>query len=535
MKVRLKFSLMSRCVAVALLVATAFAASLSTPASAISQYHSVTFAENDNGSDTVTAIQTEDSPTELTLFSDLNPQFSNPGFTFIDWNTEPDGSGTTYSDGETYDFGSPLVLYAMWAGQYHSVTFAENDNGSDAVTALQTEDVPTALTQFSDLNPQFVNVGYTFTGWNTAANGTGSAYSDGETYDFGSPLVLYAMWQAMDATASFNVNGGAGSVAPETVAVGSTVSLPSASGISQAGYFFAGWNTAASGTGASYQPGATVVLNTDETFYAQWTTSIQIAFSANGGVGSITQLSGQVGTSVALPSPTDLTYGGYSFTSWNTAANGSGTSYLPGETVTLTTSLTLFAQWTPAAAIEVNFSANGGSGSLATLSGATGSSITLPSSSSVVRSGYSFTSWNTVANGSGASYAPGQEFTLSTSLTLYAQWRATPTSSLYGKIGDFSKNATALNQSLETQVRRLASAVKDKQYGVVRLFGYSADTGFRSLDRTISTLRADSVANFLSTQLRSMKIEGVKISVSGEGAVSGKTSSTYSCVEVFVQ
>jgi uncharacterized repeat protein (TIGR02543 family) len=532
---RLKLNFAMPCVAAVLLVATVFAVAYSGPASGITQYHSVTFAENDNDSDPISAIQTEDSPAPLTLFLDLNPQFSNPGFTFVDWNTAPDGSGVSYSDGETYDFGSALVLYAIWAGQYHTVTFAENDNGSDEVSALQTADAPTDLTAFSNLSPQFVNIGYTFVGWNTQANGTGTSYTDDEQYGFGSPVVLYAMWQAVDATAEFNVNGGSGSIAPLSVTVGSTVSLPSASGISESGYYFSGWNTAASGSGTSYQPGASVVLSANETFYAQWTLAVQIAFSSNGGAGSITSLSGQTGTSVAVPVATGLSYTGFSFSSWNTEANGSGMSYIPGQSVTLTSSLTLFAQWTAIAPIEVSFSANGGSGSLTTLTGPEGSSVTLPSSTSIVRSGYSFTSWNTAANGSETSYASGQSLTLSTSLTLYAQWKATPTSSLYGTIGDFPKNSSALSASLKAQVTRLASAVKDKKYDVVRLFGYSADTGFAGLDRTISTLRADSVATLLARQLRSMKIEDVKISVSGEGAVSGKTSSTYSCVEVFVQ
>jgi hypothetical protein len=39
----------------------------------------------------------------------------------------------------------------------------------------------------------------------------------------------------------------------------------------------------------------------------------------------------------------------------------------------------------------------------------------------------------------------------------------------------------------------------------------------------------------LQSELRSMSVTGVKISASGEGAVSGRTSSRYSCVEVFVQ
>ncbi|MCU1364233.1 MAG: hypothetical protein JWM55_2061 [Acidimicrobiaceae bacterium] len=527
---------MTRITAALLLFATGFAVSYSSPASAISQYHSVTFAENDNGSDSVTAIQTENAPAALTSFSNLNPHFSNPGFTFVNWNTEPDGNGHSYSDGETYDFSSPIVLYAIWAGQFHTVTFAENDNGSDTITALQTANGPTALTLFSNLSPQFANVGYTFTGWSTEADGTGATYSDGATYEFGSPIVLYAMWQATNVTAQFNVNGGAGAIASITAAVGSTISLPLAvSGISQSGYFFGGWNTAANGTGTSYQAGASVMLNANETFYAQWTPAVQISFSANGGVGSITQLSGKAGTSVSLPAATSLTNSGFSFSTWNTAANGTGTSYAPGQSVTFTTSLTLFAQWTATSSVAVTFSANGGSGSLATLTGAQGTSVTLPGSSSVVRSGYSFSSWNTAANGSGTSYQSGQSLMLSTSLTLYAQWKATPTSSLYGTIGDFSKNATALNASLKAQVTRLASVVREKQYDVVRLFGYSADTGISSLNGALSSARAHGVASFLESRLRSMKVVNVKISVAGEGAVPGKTSSTYSCVEVFVQ
>ena len=535
MRIRSKLAVTIRSAAVALLFATAFAVSCASPASAIPPYHTVTFAENDNGTDPVTAIQTANVPTALTEFSNLSPGFVNGGYSFTGWNTEADGTGTSYSDGQSYDFDSDIVLYAMWIGQYHTVTFAENDSVSDQVTATQSENAPSPLHLFANLSPVFVNEGYSFTGWNTVANGTGTSYSDGQSYDFHSDIVLYAMWQPTDVTAAFNVNGGTGSVASVTVAVGSTVSLPSAGGIAQTGYFFAGWNTAANGFGSSYQAGASVVVNSNETFYAQWAPAVQIAFSANGGAGSISQLSGQAGTSVALPAATSLTYIGFSFSSWNTAANGTGTSYLPGQSVTLVTSLTLYAQWTATATIDVSFSANGGSGSLAALTGTEGTSVTLPSSTSVVRSGYSFLSWNTAANGSGTSYKPGQSVTLSTSFILYAQWRATPSSSLYGRIGDFSKNTTALNATLRAQVNRLALVVKNKQYDAVRLFGYSADTGFASLDRTISSLRAEGVANFLASQLRSMKIKNVKITVSGEGAVSGKTSSSYSCVEVFVQ
>jgi uncharacterized repeat protein (TIGR02543 family) len=601
---------LQRGVLVALLFTAAFSVSLASPASAISQYHTVTFAENDSESDSVSSTQTEDAPTALTLFTNLSPQFVNPGYTFLDWNTEPDGSGVSYSDGQTYDFDSAIVLYAIWVGEYHTVTLAENDSESDAVTALETENVATALTSFSSLSPAFVNSGYTFTGWNTEANGSGTSYTDGETYSFDAPLVLYAMWRAVDATATFDLNGGSGSVPPETVSVGISVSLPSSNGITDTGFTFNDWNTASDGSGTSYPAGASVTLNASETFYAQWTPVIQISFSANGGAGSINDLSGQAGTMVTLPASTSLTNSGFALTSWNTAANGSGTSYAPGQSLTLTTSLTLYAQWTsviqisfsanggvgsisdlsgeagttvtlPASTsltnsgstltswntaangsgtsyapgqslalstsltlyaqwtatskVVVSFSANGGSGSLSELTGAVGATVTLPSSSSLVKSGYTFASWNTSANGSGTSYVSGQSLTLSTSLTLYAQWKATPTSALYGSIGDFQKNTATLSKVLKAQVVRLATEVKARKYDVVRLFGYSADTGLASLNGSLSTTRAHEVATYLESELRAMKVDDVKISASGEGAVVGRTSSLYSCVEVFVQ
>ncbi len=258
-------------------------------------------------------------------------------------------------------------------------------------------------------------------------------------------------------------------------------------------------------------------------------------FSANGGVGSISDLSGQAGSTVALPGSTSLTNSGFTLSSWNTAANGSGTSYALGQSLTLSTSITLYAQWTAVADVVINFSADGGSGSLSALSGVIGTTVTLPSSSSVVKSGYTFSSWNTAANGSGTTYMPGQSLTLSTSLTLYAQWKSTPTSTLYGSVGLFSKNSTGLTASLKRQIAQLATVIHEKSYTAVRLFGYSADTGLASLNGSLSTARAKNVANYLRSELKAMKVTGVTVSAAGEGAVAGKTSSRYSCVEVFVQ
>jgi outer membrane protein OmpA-like peptidoglycan-associated protein len=523
----------------AVVVLVAGAASYSSvPASADGAYHSVTFNENESLTDGVYAGQTADTTTDLTLFSNLNPSFSNSGMTFVNWNTSPNGSGTTYTDGESYDFDAPLTLYAIWVGPYVTVTFNENESSSDSTIASQTEDVSGSLTLFSNLTPSFANAGYTFVDWNTEENGDGTSYSNGAAYDFESPLALYAQWAAVPSvTATFNDNDGAGTIAPIIVPSGSTIALPLSADLTRTDFTLSGWNTAIDGSGTEYGPGASLVLTASATYYAQWTETspLEVVIIDNGGTGSDPTLSGEAGTTVTLPGTTGLSDTGYTLTSWNTAANGSGTSYALGQVLTLTSPLTLYAQWTATpSSIKVNFSANGGSGSLEALSGEVGSTVTLPSASSVVRSGYTLTSWNTLANGSGTSYSPGQSLNLTSTLTLYAQWEKVPTSVLYGDVGVFGARSAALTASLKMQVRTLATTIKTRKYTKVDLFGFTAATGRTSLDKTLSSERANNVASYLRDELRAMEITGITISVSGQGSVDGKTNSTYSRVEVFV-
>jgi hypothetical protein len=56
-----------------------------------------------------------------------------------------------------------------------------------------------------------------------------------------------------------------------------------------------------------------------------------------------------------------------------------------------------------------------------------GTSITVSSGSSLIKSGFTFSSWNTVADGTGTNYAVGASLTVTENMTLYAQWYETPT------------------------------------------------------------------------------------------------------------
>ena len=104
--------------------------------------------------------------------------------------------------------------------------------------SAQIANVPTALT----LNT-FTRTGYTFSGWNTLANGSGTDYADGATYSFSADITLYAQWTALpNHTVTFNSNGGTGTMSAQIANVPTALT---ANTFTRTGYTFSGWNTTA--------------------------------------------------------------------------------------------------------------------------------------------------------------------------------------------------------------------------------------------------------------------------------------------------
>jgi uncharacterized repeat protein (TIGR02543 family) len=606
------FFIIARSIASILLAAFIIQGALpiSAAVASTSQFHSVTFVENDSSSDPVYSSESANVPTALTPFANLNPAFVNSGFVFVDWNTSPDGSGTSYANGSAYSFTAAVVLYAIWAMSYHTVSFVENDNSSDGVYAIQTENASTSLTLFTGLSPAFVNPGFTFVDWNTEPNGAGTSVVDGSTYAFSEPMVLYAIWTVIPtSTLSFESTSGSGSVGSMTSQSGGTTTLPSSSGMSNPGYTFVGWNTAPDGSGTEYQAGGTYVFTGNQTLYAQWspdtytvsysydgglttlnsanfvvgtaaltlpmstlagstfngwfsavtggtliglggtsylpTSTIQLfaqwtsiaidvlTFDANGGSGSVASYSGENGTPALLPTIDGISKPGFAFSGWNTQADGSGSQYAEGATLTLVNSETLYAQWAAGPSDTVTFDANGGSGSINPINGTPGSTITLPDQSGLIHAGFELTRWNTSATGAGTSYPVGQGFKLAGSIVLYAQWSGHKVAALFGAIGTFKRGSSSLSASLKSQINRLANTIRSRKYLKVDLFGYTGATGLRSLNVSLSRARARNVAIYLGNRLHLIRVRGVTILSNGEGAITGQSSNAYSRVEVF--
>ncbi|HEX7654246.1 MAG TPA: InlB B-repeat-containing protein, partial [Verrucomicrobiae bacterium] len=167
-------------------------------------------------------------------------------------------------------------------------------------------------------------------------------------------------------TVTYNGNSStSGSVPTDSgspYAVGSAVTVLGNTGtLARTGYTFAGWNTAANGSGTSYTPGNSFTILSNTTLYAQWppNATYAVTYDGNGSTGGTPPsdanspyVSGA--TVTVLNNPGGLVKSGYSFANWNTAANGSGSSYTAGNSFTITSNTTFYAQWTASPNISVS-------------------------------------------------------------------------------------------------------------------------------------------------------------------------------------
>lgn len=147
--------------------------------------HTITFSPN--GGRGRTPSETSNTPTPI-----LWNNFTRAGYTFLDWNTSPNGSGTQYKVADTYSFKKSVVLFAQWkkifVGPARVVTYLSNGGSG----AMAPEHHQTA----APLTPNHFNrTGYTFLDWNLSANGAGVSYANGANYSFVASTTLYAQWK----------------------------------------------------------------------------------------------------------------------------------------------------------------------------------------------------------------------------------------------------------------------------------------------------------------------------------------------------
>ena len=419
-------------------------------------------AKNDTSVKGIPASQSKTANVDIKLSSDVP---TRNGYTFLGWNTQADGKGTAYAAGAIYkndQNGGTVTLYAQWTPWKHVLHYNKNvptSSTSQTVSNMPVDQTKTfgQLMTISNLVP--TRKGYTFAGWYTQSNGTGTKYDPGSNYaadQNGGTVNLYAKWTPWTYNIKYDQN------VKSTSSSKTVTDMPAAQTKTQEidvtlssmtpkrnGYIFAGWSTSANGS-VEYKPGSRFTKDLDSngasiTLYAVWTPwkhtihyNSNIPTNAPTGTTTVSNMPGDQTKTFdekLMISSNKPTRKGYNFAGWSTSANGN-VVYQPGAEYKNDQNggtVTLYAKWTAwkhTVTYDKNVPANSKKTDVKNMPGNQtkiyDQNLTLRPNVPT-RIGYTFAKWTTNKDGTGTAYQPGSQYSYNRdsdggTVTLYAVW-----------------------------------------------------------------------------------------------------------------
>ena len=348
-------------------------------ARASSNSFNITF-NNNGGEGTIAQIEEVEFNREITLTLNNN-QITRVGYTFNGWNTDPNGEGDHYADGATfvYSYTHGITLYAQWTPNTYNLTYNGNEGTGvvDAGSPSATFGHTTALTYDTavELRSDIVwsRDGYTVNGWSLTQSNVNNVQLISE-----------------------DLSSQEGETAAEKV-TNYLRSLGNATGIYEYNDVYYAFNLVPSGT-------TTIYVAWEENEYS-------IVYHSNYGEGKedkITVSNILYTQEVTILARADETFTfaktGYTFTGWNTLANGQGSAVQAGSQQHSLTGVPngtyeLYAQWTPNT-YTITFDGNaedvGGSTAQVTATYDTATELT---ANGFTRNAYDFAGWTLTEDG----------------------------------------------------------------------------------------------------------------------------------------
>ncbi|MFF3021304.1 InlB B-repeat-containing protein [Gottfriedia sp. NPDC057948] len=293
---------------------------------------------------------------------------------------------------------SAKTIYGQWKPAKYTVIYDTQDAG--LVVSVKAE----YNSLLDETKP--TRTGYTFVGWYKDAEGK-------EAWNFATDKVtdntiLYAKWSINSYTVHFDSNGGS-QVADKATDYNTGITAPTTT---RTGYTFVGWYKDALNT--IPWNFATDKVTNDTTLYAKWQiNSYTVKYESNGG-STVPAQTTDYNSILNLPTPTKT---GYTFAGWYKDA----TLNTPvGNTLTLTSNITLYAKWN-INAYTVTFNTSGGS-TVASKTAIYNATISQPAAPT--KKGFVFIGWYKDGGGKVAWNFATDRVTADT--MIYAKWEKTP-------------------------------------------------------------------------------------------------------------
>jgi uncharacterized repeat protein (TIGR02543 family) len=334
---------------------------------------------------------------------------ASAGYHFVSWTKDGVEVSTdaTFAPAKVGGLNVAATYTANFAGNAYKVAF--DKNSTDATGFMADEDMTYDAEKALSANA-FSRAGYTFSGWNTAPDGKGTSYAGGASVSnlsstAGATVTLYAQWaEDANVTISYAATAG-GTVSPASESVRpATGSAAGSTATPAAGCHFVDWTDA---DGAEVSTSATLVparpaggAYVAATYTANFAgNAYEVAFDANGGMGTMASQAMAYGASARLAACTLTAPAGRHFAGW-AAAEGGAVAYADGASVSdLTTeagaTVTLWAVWAEDANVTISYvtsdaaagTVSPGSESVAPATGAA------KGATATARAGYHFVDW----------------------------------------------------------------------------------------------------------------------------------------------
>lgn len=290
-------------------------------------------------------------------------EFEKIDHNFIGWNTKPDNTGTVYTNGQsvinlTSEENGVFDLYAIWQSNNANIDYVANGHGAAPIGQVKEPNVDITLASFIDTTESYteqyvitanVNGGFWNDNnhsngnatritnliwqqieWNTAQDGSGTAYGSSATYSSNDSVTLYAIWPSIEPLPQYNYT--------YTIPTGRPSQLQNATIIYDAGE-----------SGSTTIPSAlTSRIKTFDGWYTESTGGTKRTSDSQVSDSEIVYahyLDIPAFPTLITPNENECTKPHYRLVGWDTSSGASSIVYQPGAQFVPSGDMTLYAVW----------------------------------------------------------------------------------------------------------------------------------------------------------------------------------------------